>query len=100
MRVNFPSIYFLHFVARSARTPNLFCVNILKDKPSQRKKHSATCEQKQVFLFTGFSVKEIPKTVEKSECWVVSWSQKNKGFTDKKRGGRGKAMYKTGNPTR
>ena len=55
------SLYFLHFVARNARTPNFFCVNILKDKPSQRKKHSATCEQKDVFLSTGFSVKEIPK---------------------------------------
>ena len=60
-RVNFPAIYFLHFVARNARTPNLFRVNILKDKPSQRKKHSATCEQKHVFLSTGFSVKEISK---------------------------------------
>ena len=37
-RVNFPAIYFLHFVARNARTPNLFCVNILKDKPSQLEK--------------------------------------------------------------
>ena len=73
-RVNFPAIYFLHFVARNARTPNLFRVNILKDKPSQRKKHSATCEQKRVFLSTGFSVIEIPKKMEKSECWVVRWS--------------------------
>ena len=30
-RVNFPAIYFLHFVARNARTLNLFYVNILKD---------------------------------------------------------------------
>ena len=84
----------------------------MKDKPSQGKKHSATCEQKHVFLSTGFSVKEIPKTMEKSECWVVIWSKRNEGFTDRKRGGRPKvlnktakivlkkAMYKTGNPTR
>ena len=35
---NFPAIYFCHFVTRNARATNLFCVNILEDKPSQRKK--------------------------------------------------------------
>ena len=70
------------------------------------------CKQKYVFLYTGLSFKQIPKKMEKSERWVVRWSQRNEGFTDKKRGGRPKvlnktakivlkkAMYKTGNPTR
>ena len=70
------------------------------------------CKQKHVFLSTGLSVKQIPKKMEKPECWVVRWSQRNKGFTDKKRGVRlkvrnktaktvlKKAMYKTGNPMR
>ena len=50
--------------------------------------------------------------MEKSECWVVRWSYRSEGFTDKKREVRPKvlnktakivlkkAMYKTGNPTR
>ena len=70
------------------------------------------CKKKHVFLSTGLSVKQIPKKEEKPECWVVRWSQRNEGFTDKKRGVRPKvlnktaktvlkkSMYKTGNPMR
>ena len=32
-RVYFPATYFLYFIARIARTPSLFFVNITKDKP-------------------------------------------------------------------
>ena len=33
--------------------------------------------------------------MEKSECWVVRWSQRNESFTDKKRGVRPKILNKT-----
>ena len=53
------------------------------------------CKKKHVFLSTGLSVKQIPKTMVKTECWVVRWSKRNEGFTDKKRGGRPKVLNKT-----
>ena len=59
------------------------------------KTHSATYEQKHVFLSTGLSVKEIPNKMEKSECWMVRWSQRNEGITVKKRGGGPKVLNKT-----
>ena len=67
-------IFFL-FCSPKCSNSLLVFVNILKDKPSQRKKHSATWEQKHVFLSTDLPVKEIrKKEMEKSECWVVGWS--------------------------
>ena len=36
-RVYFPATYFLYFIARIARTPSLFFVNITKDKTPERK---------------------------------------------------------------
>ena len=33
VRVYFPATYFLYFIARIARTPSLYFVNITKDKP-------------------------------------------------------------------
>ena len=64
------------------------------------------------FYLLAYQLNKFLKKMEKSECWVVRWSWRNEGFTDKKRGVRPKvqnktakivlkkAMYKTGNPTR
>ena len=48
-RVYFPATYFLYFIARIARTPSLYFVNITKDKPLDAKS-SARWEQKHVYF--------------------------------------------------
>ena len=86
---------FLYFVARNARTPYLFFVNILKDKPSQRKNAQLRASRSMYFYLLACQLKKFPPKMEKSECWVVRWSKRNEGFTDNKRGGRPKVLYKT-----
>ena len=47
-----------------------------------------------ILRFTGLSVVEIAKKLEKSECWVVEWSWRNEGFKGKKLRGKPKALNK------
>ena len=72
-RVYFPATYFLYSIARIARTPSLFFVNITKDKYPLTQKRSAVLREEHVciFRFTGLSVVETAKKLEKSECWMV-----------------------------
>ena len=79
-------MYILYLVARNTRTPYLFFVNILKDKPSQRKNTQLRASRGMYFYLLAYQLKKIQKKMEKSECWVVRWSKRNGDFTDKKRG--------------
>ena len=63
----------------------------LTQKSSARWEHKhAIC----ILRFTGLSVVETAKNLEKSECWVVKWSWRNEGFEGKKRRGRPKVLNK------
>ena len=61
-RVYFLATYFLYFIARISRAPFLFFVNITKRKNVQ--------PRESISLYTGLSVVEIAKKLEKSKCWV------------------------------
>ena len=50
-----------------------------------------------IFRFTGLSVVETAKKLEKSECWMVKWSWRNEGFEGKKWRGRPKLPHKAAN---
>ena len=49
-----------------------------------------------ILQFTGLSVIETAKKLDKSKCWVVKWSWGSKGFEDKKQRRRPKVLNKAG----
>ena len=112
-RVHFPATYFLYFKSELLELlPCFFFVNITKINPLNAKTFSYVRAQACILRFTGLSVVETAKKLEKSECWMVKWSWRNKGFEGKKRRRRQqglnraativlkKARYKLGDSTR
>ena len=90
--VYFPATYFLYSIARIARTPSLFFLRIpRKINPFNATTFSYFKGRACIFWFTGLSVVETAKKLEKSECWMVKWSWRNEG---KKWRGRPKLPHK------
>ena len=92
------SIFSFHIfsVFYSTNCSNSFLVfcEITKDNPLSAKTFRYVTAQACVLRFSGLSVVETAKKLEKSECWVVKWSRRNEGFEGKKRRGRPKVLNK------
>ena len=89
-RVNIPATYFLHFPTRNTRTPNLFCVNILKDKPSHRQNTQLRASRSMYFYLLAYQSKKFLKN---GKIRMLG-GKRNEGFKDKKRGGDRKSWIK------
>ena len=94
------SIFSSHifFVFYSPNCSNSFLVFFLwisrKTNPLNVKTFSYVRAKACIFQFTGSSVVETAKKLEKSDCWQVKWSWRNEGFEGKKRRGRPKVLNK------
>ena len=92
----FSSHIFLVFY--SPNCSNSFLVFFLwisrKTNPLNVKTFSYVRAKACILQFTGSSVVETAKKLEKSDCWQVNWSWRNEGFEGKKRRGRPKVLNK------
>ena len=92
----FSSHIFLVFY--SPNCSNSFLVFFLwisrKTNPHNVKTFSYVRAKACILQFTGSSVVETAKKLEKSDCWQVKWSWRNEGFEGKKRRGRPKVLNK------
>ena len=92
-RIYFPATYFLYFIPRIARTAFLVFLWISrKINPLNAKTFSCFKGRACIFRFTGLSVVETAKKLEKSQCCVVKWSWRNDDFEGKKWRGRPKLL--------
>ena len=83
------SIFSSHifFVFHSLNCSNSFLVFLWisrKINPLNAKTFSYFKGRACIFRFTGLSVVETAKKLEKPECWMVKWSWTNEGFEGKK----------------
>ena len=92
----FSSHIFLVFY--SPNCSNSFLVFFLwisrKTNPLNVKTFSYVRAKACILQFTGSSVVETAKKLEKSDCWQVNWSWRNESFEGKKRRGRPKVLNK------
>ena len=93
------SIFSSHifFVFYNPNCSNSFLVFLWisrKTNPLNAKTFSYVRAKACILQFTGLSVVESAKKLEKSDCWQVKWSWRNEGFEGKKRRGRPKVLNK------
>ena len=85
-------IFFVFYTPNCSNSFLLFLWISRKINPLNAKTFSCFKGRACIFRFTGLSVVETAKKLEKSECCVVKWSWRNDGFEGKKWRGRPKLL--------